>query len=113
MFEDAGEVEAFTVLRDARVKPFQVYFANLGRARKELERVDVHAELFECDKGRLVVVFHNGKRIDVQDVGERVEADVLDGDASADHFFGMIFDIAAGYLGSGKKDDEVEKDQGS
>ena len=99
VLQNAGEVESLTMLLDAHVKRLHVDVANVERPRKELHRVDVDAELLECDKGRLVVRFHDRERVYVQDVGERVQADVLDGDASANHFLGVLFDVATCNLG--------------
>ena len=113
VLQNAGEVESLTMLLDAHVKRLHVDVANVERPRKELHRVDVDAELLECDKGRLVVRFHDRERVYVQDVGERVQADVLDGDASANHFLGVLFDVATGNLGRYEKCDEVEEDQRS
>ncbi len=99
------------MLRGANIEGLHVDVADVKRSREELERVDVHAELVERDKAGLVVRFHDRERIYVQDVGERVQADVLDGDASANHFLGVLFDVATGNLGRYEKCDEVEEDQ--
>ena len=87
------------MLRDADVERLHVDVADVQRSREEFQRVDVHAELVERDEACLVVRFHDGKRIDVQDIGEWIQADVLDGDASANHFLGVLFDVATCNLG--------------
>ena len=110
-FQDVGEVKAFAVLRCANVKSLHVDVANVQRSRDELERVDVHAELVECDKFCLVVGFQDGKRIDIENVGERVQADVLDGDASTDHLLGVFFDVAAGNLWPNEECHKVDDDE--
>ena len=110
-FENVAEVESFAVLRGANVKRFHVNVANVQCSRDELERVDVHAELVEGDKFRFVVCFQDGERIDVKNVGERVQADILDGDASTDHFLGMFFDVAAGDFWPNEECCKVEDDE--
>ena len=110
-FQDVGEVKAFAVLRCANVKSLHVDVANVQRSRDELERVDVHAELVEGDKFRFVVCFQDGERIDVKNVGERVQADILDGDASTDHLLGMLFDVAAGDFRSNEECCKVKDDE--
>ena len=86
------------MLVDADVECLHVDIADVQRRRQELERVDVYAELVETDKSRLVVGFHDGERVDVQFVSERIEEYILDGDGPANHFFGVVLDVAAGYL---------------
>ena len=99
------------MLIDADVERFHVDVADVQRSCQELERVDVDAELVEPDKTCLVVCFHDGKRVDVHFVSERIEENILDGDGSTNHFLGVVFDVAAGYLGGHKECDEIEEDQ--
>ena len=110
---DVGKVEPFPVLIDADIEGLHVDVANVQRSCKEFERVDVDAELVEPYKPRLVVCLHDGERIDVENVGERIQADVLDGDASTNHFLGVVLDVATGYLWGHEEDDKVEEDQRS
>ena len=99
------------MLCGANVERLHVDVANVKRSRDELERVDVHAELVEGDKFRLVIRFQDGERIDIENVGERVQANVLDGDAATDHLLGVLFDVATGNLWPNKECCEVEYDE--
>ena len=109
--QNVAEVESCAVLRGAHIERFHVDIANVQRSRDKLQRIDVHAELVECDKFCLVVGFHDCQSIDIQNIGERVQADVLDSDASTNHLFGMFFDVAAGNLGCHEERYEVEYDE--
>ena len=92
------------------VEPLQVDFAYAGGSRDNPGGVQVDSELFKSDEGRFAVSFQEGEVVHVDGPGQGAKAHVLNGDLSADEFFGVghdeVLHESRGKFQGGKCQDE-------